>query len=97
MHWAAVCKAVQKHRLTSRADARSFHLSAVGAAHAAMHFANHLLTEAAAGAAAGTDAAASCGQHVADVMGAPEEHMWSLHAAEPCFAQPVTFSCCIEQ
>ena len=74
---AAVTKAYQQHRLMSTADARRFHLSVLSTTHALMHLANHVLTEA-AGAAAGTDAAASCSQEVAHVMGALEERMWAL-------------------
>ena len=44
---AAVTKAVQQHRLMNKADARTFHLSALSTAHALMHLANHVLTEAA--------------------------------------------------
>jgi hypothetical protein len=67
------------HRLMSRADARSFHMSALSTAHALMHLTNRVLGEAAR-AAAGTDAAASCSQEVAHAMDTLEERMWDLAA-----------------
>jgi hypothetical protein len=89
---AAVTKAVQQHRLMSTADARSFHMSALSTAHALMQLANHVLTEA-AGAAAGADAAASCSQEVAHVMGALEERLWALQM-NPGTAAPSSENAC---